>query len=168
MHSILRILPLSCVALLVGLTVCLAKEERVEIRDVPPAVMKAVKHRFPNATVTAAGKEEGDDKKMVFEIQLKQKSAKIDVTTSPDGAIQEIEEQVRQVDLPKLVQRVLADKYPNAKVTIAEKVILVKDGKEVLDCYEMKVKENKQTTEVKIALDGKIKHVEVQQEGDED
>jgi hypothetical protein len=168
MHSILRISPLACVALLVGLTVCRAKEERVEIRDVPPAVMKAVKHRFPDATVTGAGKEEGDDKQMVFEVQLKQKSAKIDVTVSPDGAIREIEEQVKQDDLPKPVQQVLAETYPTGRWTSAEKVILVKDGKEVLDCYEVKVRANKKTTEVKIALDGKIKHVEVQTEADED
>jgi Putative beta-lactamase-inhibitor-like, PepSY-like len=168
MQRILRVLPLACVVLLTGLTIGLAKEERVEIRDVPPAVLKAVKDRFPDATVTAAGKEEGDDKQLVFEIQLKQAAGKIDVTASPQGAISEIEVQVRQLDLPKPVQKVLADKYPNAKVTIAEKVILVKDGKEVLDCYEMKVAQDKRTTEVKIAPDGKIKNVEVQTETDEE
>ena len=168
MYALIRAVTVLSSVLLAAVSVASAKEERVELRDVPRPVMEAVTKRFPEAKVSGAGKEEGDDGQIVFEVQLTDKSQKVDMSVSPDGTIREIEKQVKQADLPKAVQRTLTDKYPKSQLKLAEMVILVKDGKEVLDCYEVKLEADKKTTEVKIATDGTIKHIETVDGSDEE
>jgi hypothetical protein len=167
MHSLLRVAMLSSGAFLALACGASAKEEKVELKDVPRPVIEAATKRFPEAKLNGAGKEEGDDGQLVYEVQLTDKSQKVDMTVSPDGTIREIEKQINEADLPQQVRRVLADKYAKSKLKLAEVVILVKDGKEVLDCYEVKLDADRKTTEVKIAADGAIKHVEVEASDEE-
>ena len=146
--------------------VAAAKEEAVPVSDVPAPVAKAVKARFPNAQVTGAAKED-EYGHLVYEMQLTEKSAKIDVTVNPQGTIEIIETQVQPGQLPKAVKQALAEKYPKSQVKLAETVVHVKQGKELLDCYELKLHADGKTTEVKFAADGTVKHVEEKSSADE-
>ena len=129
-------------------------------------VVAAVEKRFPDAKVTGAGREE-EEGKVVFEVQLSDKAQHVDVSVGADGTIQEIEKQITEERLPKAVRRVLAEKYGKSQLKLAEEVILVTDGREALDCYEVKMAANGKVTEVKIAADGTVKHEEAD-EGDEE
>jgi hypothetical protein len=133
---------------------------------VPEAVVKSVKKRFPTAKITGSGKED-EEGQTVYELQIEEKSAKIDISLNPDGTIREIEKQITKTDLPKAVQRTLGEKYSKSRIKLVEEVVLVKDGKEALDCYEFKLAAGDKVTEVKIAPDGKVKKVEEQKGQDE-
>src|SRR5437868_818153 len=79
-----------------------ADEEKVPIDKLPKAVVDAVKKRFPEAEITGASKEV-EDGKTLYEVALKQKDMKMDVTLTAEGEIQEIEKQIAAKDLPKAV-----------------------------------------------------------------
>jgi hypothetical protein len=143
-----------------------ASEKDVPLAQVPGRVTTAVKARFPTAKIESAATED-EDGHLVYEVQLKQDGKKIDVTLNPQGVIELIETQMRSDDLPKEVKRSLAEKYPKAQVKLAETVVKVKEGKETLDCYELKLTEGSKTSEVKFAPDGTITHVELKTAGDD-
>jgi hypothetical protein len=145
------------------------KEEKISLEQVPQRVMSTIKKRFPAAELLRAEKED-EDGAVIFEIQLKDQGQKMDVSVAADGALREIEKSLRAQDLPKAVTKALVDKYGDAKLKLAEEVILVKDGKEIMDCYEVKLETApRKITEVKVAADGTIKKAEVEDAGkDED
>jgi hypothetical protein len=143
-----------------------ASEKEVPLAQVPGRVTAAVKARFPTAKIESAATED-EDGHLVYEVQLKENDRKIDVTLNPQGAIELIETQMRSDDLPKQVKRVLAERYPKAQVKLAETVVKVKEGKETLDCYELKLTEGSKTSEVKFAPDGTVTHVELKTAGDD-
>jgi biopolymer transport protein ExbD len=133
-------------------------EERVSLGKVPKPVLEAVKKRFPKAEVKEASKETSGDKKMVFEVTLKEKGKNIDVTLTPEGKITLIEKEIDRNDLPKAVAETFDKKYPKATYKIVEEVVKVVDGKENLEYYEATlVTADKKTFEVEVLPDGKFK-----------
>src|SRR5688572_10690525 len=88
-----------------------ADEEKVPLDKVPKAILENVKKRFPQAEVVGASKEETDDKKIVYEIELKQDKKTTDVTLTPEGAIVMIETEIDAKDLPNAVKDTLDGKY---------------------------------------------------------
>jgi uncharacterized membrane protein YkoI len=137
-------------------TVAQADEEKVPLDKVPKAVVEAVKTRFPDAKLESAEKETKDDK-TVYEIAIKNKNQKIEVTLTADGKIVEIEKQIAASDLPKTVSETLAAKYPKADFKVIEEVIKVKDGKEKLEYYEVHlVTAQGAAVEVQVTANGKI------------
>jgi hypothetical protein len=145
-----------------------SEESKVELGDVPKGGMEAVKKMFPQATVEGAAKET-EDGKTVFEVTLKQQGRNIDVTVGTDGKIQVVEKQIADKDLPATVKRALDAKYPKATYKVIEEVDAMKDGKPVLDFFEAHlITADKQSTEVQITPDGKIKAEEKKKPGDND
>jgi hypothetical protein len=145
-----------------------ADESKVELGDVPKAGVEAVKAMFPGATIAGAAKET-DEGKTVFEVTLKQNGRNIDVTVGTDGKIQLIEREIAQKELPAAVKQTLETKYPKATYKIVEQVDAMKNGKPTLDFYEAQlVTAEKQTIEVQVAPDGKIKAEETKKPGDKD
>jgi hypothetical protein len=133
-----------------------ADEEKVALDKVPKAVLEAVKARFPDAKMLSAEIEK-EDGKTVYEIAIKDKDQKIEVTVTPDGKIVSMEKQIAAKDLPKAVTEALEAKYPKATYKMIEEVIEVKDGKEKLEGYEvLLVTAEKKKLEVVVAPDGKI------------
>src|SRR5207237_2545868 len=100
-------------------------EEKVPIDKLPKTVVDAVKKRFPEAEIVSASKEV-EDGKTLYELALKQKDAKMDVTLTAEGEIQEIEKEIASKDLPKAVADGLDAKYPKATIKKAEEIIKVK------------------------------------------
>jgi uncharacterized membrane protein YkoI len=142
--------------LLAGYIGVRADEEKVPLDKVPKAVLDAVKKRFPDADVKSAEKET-EDGKTVYEIAVKNKGQTIEVTLTPDGEITEIEKQIEDKDLPKVITEALDSKYAKATLKMIEEVIKVKDGKEKLEYYEiLLVTSDDKKLEVSISPEGKI------------
>lgn len=138
-----------------------AGEEKIELDKLPKAVKDAVTKRFPKAKLIEAAKEEDDKKKVEYEVTLKDGETKYDVMLTPEGAITLIEKTIAVSDLPKAVSAAIAKAYLNAKVTLAEEMTVVKDGKESLDHYEAVVETaDKKTLELEVSPDGTIKKTE--------
>ena len=143
-------------------------ETKVELSEVPKSGIDAVKTMFPDAKIEGAAKETDDDK-TVFEVTLKQKGRTIDVTIGADGKIQVVEKEIAEKDLPTAVKKQLEAKYPKATYKIVEQVESMKDGKLVLDFFEVLLTTaDKQSIEAQIAPDGKVKAEEKKKPEDKD
>lgn len=142
-----------------GVAASRADEEKVPLDKLPKAVTDAVKKRFPKAEMKEAAKETDGDK-TEYEVSITDGGTPIDVMLTPEGAITLIEKTVSLKDVPKKVAEAVAAKFPAGKVTRAEELIRVKDGKEALDCYEFQVEVNGKVEEVEVLPDGKMKPVE--------
>ncbi len=158
------------------------EEEKVPLDKLPKAVVDAVKKMFPKAEMTGATKEEveeddddeegedkddekGDEKddddetpEILYEVTLKENGQEIDVTVEASGEIEEIERTIDLKDLPKLVTEALAKKFPMSTLKSAEVVYEVEDGKEELECYEVKLetaekKEIEATVEIEVEIE---------------
>ncbi len=148
--------------------VALADEEKVPLDKLPPAVVAAVKKRFPKAEMKEASKET-ENGKTVFEVTVQDGKHKTDVSLTEGGEITTIEKGIESKDLPKPVADALEGKYPKATHKTVEEVIKVKDGKEALEYYEvLLVTADKKTFEVEVTPDGKIKNVEEKKGKDKD
>jgi hypothetical protein len=133
-----------------------ADEEKIAIDKLPKAVAESVKKRFSGAELTGASKET-ENGKTTFEVSLKHKGQKMDVTVTPTGVIELIEKEIAAKDLPQVVRTAIDKKYPKATFKIVEEIIKVKDDKDALDAYEiLLVSMDKKTLEVSVAPDGKI------------
>ena len=134
-----------------------ADEENIPLDKLPKAVVEAVKKRFPKAEMKEASKEV-EDGKTTYEVTVVDDKQNIDVTLTPEGALVSIEKEIAVKDLPKVIADAVMAKYPKGKMTKAEEVIKVKDGKETLEYYEVILTDgDKKDIEVQIFPDGKIK-----------
>jgi hypothetical protein len=132
-------------------------EKKVDLKDVPRAILDAVKARFPGAKLIGASTEKDGDKR-VYEVELRFKGLHHDLTYEPGGKLLLIEREIAFKDLPRAVQRTLSRKYPKADYKLIEEVIKVKGDKETLEYYEAHLQTaDKKTVEVEIGVDGKIK-----------
>jgi hypothetical protein len=140
----------------------IADEEKVELDKLPKAVSEAVKKKFPKAKIVSASKEK-EDKKTVYEVQIKDGDSKADVTVTPEGEIVTVEKEIALKDLPREVKTALDDKYPKATVKKVEEIHSGKDLKDL--AYEvLLVTKEKKTVEVKFDPKGKVLEVEEKKE----
>jgi uncharacterized membrane protein YkoI len=139
-----------------------AAEEKIAIDKLPKAVVDAVKAKYPGAELTGAEKDVTDGK-TIYEVNLKHKGAKYDISLSPDGKIVEIEKTIDAKDLPAAVTKALDQKYPKAKIELAEELTV--DGKVK---YEVViVTAEKKKLEVVLEPSGKIEKEEGKDKKDE-
>jgi hypothetical protein len=135
----------------VGLAGVRADEEKVPLEKLPKAVTDAVKAKFEGAEMVSASKEKEDGKEL-YEVAIKHKGHKIDVTVTPEGKIASIEKEIEAKDFPKEVTAALEAKYPKATIKKAEEVT---EGDKVV--YEaLIVTADKKTIEVVLDPKGKI------------
>ena len=147
---------LCAVALVVGVSTVRADSEKVEIKDLPKALVESLKKRFPKGELTAATKATAE-MKTTFEVSVKSDGLNHDVNLNDDGTITGIEKEVAIKDLPKAVAAYIAEKYPKNKVKKAEEVITVKAGKETTEYFEVFVEVDGKDVEVEVLADGKPK-----------
>lgn len=146
-----------------------ADEQKVELKDVPPAVQAAVKARFPKGTMSEASKEE-EKGKTVYEVEVKDGDAEYDVAASADGKILEVEKEVEIAALPKAITAAVEAKYPGATIKEAEALLIPdKAGSTDTESYELAVTlSTKKTRELKVSPEGKILEDEADDEDDDD
>lgn len=158
------LLTVACAVLAVTAAGVWADEEKIPLDKLPKAVMEAAKKRFPKAEMKDAAKET-ENGKTVYEVTFKEEGKNIDVTLTPEGVIETIEQEIDKKDLPKAVAEAIDAKYAKATYKMVEKVIKVTDGKEALDFYEAIVETaDKKTWELQVAADGTIKKTEEKKE----
>src|SRR5262245_3488962 len=146
----MRLLRWTTLAGVVGLlsmaAVVRADEKRISERELPRAVLKAARAKFPKAKIAEAIKEvDGDE--TIYELSLKLGDRTVDVAMEADGTILEVEKELTFDELPEAVKHTLAARYPNAKVAKVE-TLAKRNG---LVCYEIAV-----TTEVVLDAKGKL------------
>jgi hypothetical protein len=143
-------------------------ESKIDLAQLPTGSQAAIKAMFPRAKVKGAAREE-EDNKTVYEITLEENGLTIDVTVNSEGKIQVVEREIRAQDLPGPVKTAVEAKYPGAKQKIIERVERVTDGRATLDFFELLlVTSAKETLEIQVLPDGKIKNVETKKPGDSD
>jgi hypothetical protein len=152
----------SAMATIVGLAVLglgaslRADEEKVALKDVPKAVLDAVKAKFKNAELKEATKEK-EDKETIYEISIVDEGKKIDVSVVEKGEIEKTETEIAISDLPKAVADALKAKYPTGTIQKVELIVEFEDGKEDEKNYEAAIlTDAKKTIEVVLTPQGKI------------
>jgi hypothetical protein len=105
---------------------------RVQLSEVPPPAVKAVKERFPKAEIRFVDKE-GKDR---YEFALKEGDRLFDVGVQADGKILNVKEELEPAKVPAPVKEGVQKKFPGARILEAEK-ITVGDGKEAKVTYDL-------------------------------
>ena len=130
-------------------TVSFAQEQRVQMKDLPPAVQKTVQEHSKDGKVRGLSKELNQGK-TVYEAELLIQGKSKDMLIAEDGAIIEVEEQVALNALPAAVQAALRKAAGRGRITLVEAV--TKNG--ALAFYEAHVNTRGKVTEVKVSPDG--------------
>lgn len=146
---------LSAGMMLVAMTVvpACAKEEKIAFDKAPKPVADAIKSKFPAAEILVAAKGEAEDKGGVYyEIGLKYKGARYDVSLSPEGKFVEIEKGIAAKDLPAAVSKAIEQKYAGSKIKKAEE--LTREGK--ISYEALLVTADGKTVEIVLDAGGKV------------
>lgn len=140
-----------------------AGEEKIDVKDLPPGVLAAVRAKFPEGKLTGAAKEE-EDRRVTYEVTLTDHDVKVDVAVSAKGKLLEVEKTIDAKELPEAVAATIRTKYPTAKVSKAEQVIKYEEDEEETSYEVVLSTTGKKDVEVKLSPKGKV----LDDEGDED
>jgi hypothetical protein len=133
-----------------------ADEQKIDLKDVPKAVLDAVRVKYPRAELKEATKETEKNDEVTYEISLVNQGKKITVSLDRNAKIGEIETEVAIVDLPKTVTDAIAAKYPRATLKKAEEIVEIENGKEEKE-YEVEIVTSEgKSMEVTVAANGEI------------
>jgi uncharacterized membrane protein YkoI len=133
-----------------------AQEVEIPLDQVPKAVADVAKAKFPGAKWREAAKET-EDGKTVYELAITHDSHKMDVTFQPDGTLVLVETEVPEAELPAVATKAVKDKYPGAKIDLAESVKKGPDLKQEVDYYEFHLTTaDKKSVELEVDGKGKI------------
>ena len=128
-----------------------AQEQRIRMKDLPPAIQKAVQEQRQGAKLRGLSKEVADGK-TVYEVELLVNGHAKDVLLDAAGNVLEIEEQVERAALPEPVRAALNKAAGKSPVLMIES--LTKGGQ--LTAYEARIRRGMKVVEVKIAPDGTL------------
>jgi uncharacterized membrane protein YkoI len=137
-----------------------AQEAEIPVSQVPKPVMDSARAKFPGATVREAAKET-EDGKTVFELSLTHENHRMDVTFEANGTLVLVETEVPEAELPAVVTRAAREKYPHAKIDLAESVKKGPAVKKDVDYYELHMTTaDKKKVEVEVDGTGKVLNTE--------
>ena len=125
-----------------------AAEKKIQMKDLPPAVQKAVEEQTKGATVKGISKEVENGKTM-FEVETTVNGKGRDLILDPAGAVVEVEEEVTLDSIPAPAKAAIEKKAVGGKIT---KVETLTKGKSVT--YEAAIKKGMKTSEVTVNADG--------------
>jgi uncharacterized membrane protein YkoI len=111
----------TAIALILMASLVRADEEKIPLDKLPKAVVDAVKAKFDGAELVSADKEV-EKGKTLYEVNIKYKGSKMDVTLTEDGKIVSVEKEIDAKDLPKAVAEAVSAKYKDAKILKAEEI----------------------------------------------
>ncbi|HEX8204143.1 MAG TPA: PepSY-like domain-containing protein [Isosphaeraceae bacterium] len=146
-------------------TAARADETEIPLDWLPKAVADAARAKFPGARWREAARET-EDGQTVYEVALTHEGRRMDVTFRPDGTLELVETEVPAADLPVAVTRAARDKYPGAKLGVAETVKRGPELKPEVDYYELHLR-TADGTSVEIEVDGRGKILKTESGGDE-
>jgi uncharacterized membrane protein YkoI len=156
------IMPAACLGLLGAATATLADEKKIEISELPKAVVKAAKKAFPEAQIVGAAKET-EDGETIYEVMMKLDGKSIDLAIDDEGEIEEIEKEIEVEDLPRAVIKAVRKKFPGSEI---EKVEEVSDEDDKV-VYELAI-ETKGGKTIEVVMSPNGKFLDDEDEEDED
>jgi uncharacterized membrane protein YkoI len=146
-----------------------AQEVELKLDQVPKAVLDSAKAKFPGARHREAARET-EEGKTVYEIAMTHEGHRMDVTFQEDGTLVLVETEVPEAELPAAVLKAAQDKYPGAKIKLAESVKKGPKVKKDVDYYELHLTTaDKKSAELEVDSRGKIlkSATRSQEEGEE-
>jgi uncharacterized membrane protein YkoI len=124
--------------------------------DIPKKVATTLLAKFPKAQIDTWTKEKEGDA-FAYDIEFKQDGHRFGAYIKEDGTLLSWEREVAVKNLPRPVAAAVDRKYPKSRIKEAMEGFEVKDGKDVLDSYEVVVETaEKREVELTIAPDGRI------------
>ncbi|HEY9127263.1 MAG TPA: hypothetical protein VIM62_09060 [Acidobacteriaceae bacterium] len=141
---------LAATVLLVSGAITMAADKKIAKSELPEAVRKSADGQSAGATVKGYGKEV-EDGKLLYEVRLTANGHNKDISIAPDGAVLEIEEEVKLAELPASVQHGLQAKAGAGRIARVES--LSKHG--ALVAHEAQVEKGGRLSEVQVGPDGK-------------
>ncbi len=129
---------------------------QADSNQIPKKVMDGLRAKFPNAQIDKWTREEEGDI-FVYDIEFKQEEQKFEADIKEDGTIHNWEKAIVAKNLPVAVRKTVEKKYPKAAIVEIMEITAVKDGKDLLEGYEIVLKtHDKKDVEVTMAPDGKV------------
>lgn len=142
--------------LLVIITAQAQDKSKPDVNKIPKRVIEALKGRFPGAQIDKWTREKEGDV-FIHDIEFKQDGQKLEADIREDGTIQNWEKEIPVRDLPDAVRKAVEKKYPKAAIKEVMAVTEVKEGKDVLEGYEVGLEiPGGKDAELTVAPDGKI------------
>ena len=136
-----------------------AGEEKISPDELPSAVRKAVKKKFPEAKIRGTAREvEGG--KTTYEVEMTVEGRAVDVAMSAEGKILEVEKEIPVSRLPRAIAKKLAARYPGARIEKVEEITRGEDGPAH---YEVAIK-----AEVVFTAKGKVVRGATEEEEDDE
>lgn len=162
MRIALRAVSAALLGLVVAPSSAPADEKKIEISELPKAVVKAAKKAFPEAKIVGAAKET-EDGETIYEVMMKLDGKSIDLAIDDEGEIEEIEKEIEVEDLPRAVIKAARRQFPDGKIAKVEEVS-DEDDKVV---YELAIEtKGGKTAEVVFSPNGKILDDEDEEDDD--
>jgi hypothetical protein len=129
-----------------------ADEQKVALKNVPQAVLDAIKDKFPKAELGKAAKET-EDGKTIYKLTFIYKKHNYEAECEADGTFQAINKELEVKELPEKIAKVLEEKYPKARINLIEEIT----KKDKIVSYDVElVSADKQEIEVQISPEGTI------------
>ncbi len=154
MKTIVRLF--ACAALLAAVALAaVAEDEKVEADKLPQKVKDTLKTRWSSAKITIATKTM-ENGAVVYDIEMTQDGKKREADIKEDGTIVNFENEIAIKDLPAAVAAAVKAKHPDATLKEAMETLVIKDGKDTVDEYEVLIVtgDNKEV-ELTVSPDGK-------------
>jgi hypothetical protein len=154
MTTLIRLIACAAIAALIAPSVW-AEDEKVEADKLPQKVKDTLKTRWSTAKVTTATKTM-ENGAVVYDIEMTQDGKKREADIKEDGSIVNFENEIAIKDLPKAVADAVKAKHPDAKIKEAMETLVIKDGKDTVDEYEvLLVTGDNKEVELTVSPDGK-------------
>jgi uncharacterized membrane protein YkoI len=125
-----------------------AAEKPMKLRDLPPAVQKAMQEETKGAVVKGYAKET-EDGKVFYEVETMRNGRARDVTFEPNGTLASIEEETTLDSIPAAAKAAIEKGAAGGRIGLVEKVT---EGGEVT--YEAQVTRGAKKSEVVVKPDG--------------
>jgi uncharacterized membrane protein YkoI len=130
----------------VGATFLHAADKKVQMKDLPPAVQKAVQERTKGATLVGLATEK-EGGKTVYEVETKVNGKTRDMLLDATGRLIEVEDEVAIDSVPPVVKAALEGRGTVLKVESVTRGTTV--------TYEAEVEKNGRKSEIALGADGK-------------
>ena len=140
-----------CLSALVYGSIAFAQEQRVQLKDLPPAVRATVQEQSKGARLRGLSKEL-EQGRTIYEAELLVNGHNKDLLIDQSGAIIEIEEQVALNSLPTAVQTTIKQQAGKGRILLVETVT----KGSTLEFYEAHIRNGRRATEVKVSADGQL------------
>jgi uncharacterized membrane protein YkoI len=125
-----------------------AAEKPMKLRDLPPAVQKAVQEESKGAVVKGYA-QETEDGKVLYEVETTRDGKGRDVSFDASGAVVSVEEETPLASLPAAARAAIEKAAAGGKIGLVEKVT---EGGEVK--YEAHITKGTKKSEVEVKADG--------------